>query len=209
MLFSAEEPFDRMRGLSTPRLTIRRMTMKDAADIFAYSRDPRVARHVLWDAHRNIGETRAYIRYMLRKYRMGEPASWAIEYNETGRVIGTIGFMWYQRENSAAEVGYSLSRAYWNQGLMTEALKAVLDFAFSVMHFNRVEAQHESDNPASGKVMQKAGMKCEGTLRQRLFNKGRYVDVVLYSMIRDDFLDAQGATKTHAVSSKERLPGAR
>lgn len=186
MSFYEGEPFDRMQVLTTDRLTIRRMTMRDAGDMFEYSRDPEVARHVLWDAHRNIGETRAYIRYTLRKYRAGEPASWAIELNETGRVIGTIGFMWYQRDNNAAEVGYSLARAYWNQGLMTEALRAVLDFAFKTMRLHRVEAQHEVENPASGAVMRKAGMSYEGTLRQRLFNKGRYVDVALYAALRGD-----------------------
>ena len=190
MSFYEGEPFDRMQGLHTDRLTIRKMAMHDAGDMFEYSRDPEVARHVLWDAHRSIGETRAYIRYTLRKYRMGEPASWVIVLNETERVIGTIGFMWYQRENSAAEVGYSLSRAYWNKGLMTEALRCVLDFAFNVMRIHRVEAQHEIENPASGVVMRKAGMVYEGTLRGRLFNKGRYVDVALYAALRDDLASA-------------------
>ena len=164
--------------------------MHDAGDMFEYSRDPEVARHVLWDAHRSIGETRAYIRYTMRKYRMGEPASWVIELNETGRVIGTIGFMWYQRDNNAAEVGYSLSRAHWNQGIMTEALACVLDFAFGTMGLHRVEAQHEVENPASGAVMRKAGMTYEGTLRGRLFNKARYVDVALYAALRDDYQSA-------------------
>ena len=187
MTFCEESIFSRMKGIRTERLYIRRLTMKDAADMYEYSRDPEVARHVLWDAHRSINETRAYIRYMLRKYRLGEPVSWGIEHLESGKVIGTIGFMWYQRENNSAEVGYSLSRAYWNQGLMTEALKAILKFAFTEMRLHRVEAQHEVDNPASGQVMRKAGLRYEGTLRGRLYNKGRHVDVALYAMLREDF----------------------
>ncbi len=83
-------------------------------------------------------------------------------------------------------MGYSLSRAYLEQGIMTEALSAMLDFAFDEMRLHRVEAQHEVDNPASGAVMRKAGMRYEGTLRGRLFNKGRYVDVALYAMLRED-----------------------
>ena len=117
-----------MQELHTQRLLIRRLAMRDAADLFDYCRDPEVARHVLWDAHLSISESRAYIRYMLKKYRMGEPSSWGIEHLASGRVIGTIGYMWYQRDNNSAEVGYSLSRKYWNQGLMTEALKAVIDY---------------------------------------------------------------------------------
>lgn len=176
-----------MPELTTPRLLLRRLAMHDAADIYHYSRDAEVARHVLWDAHRSIGDSRAYIRYMLRRYRNREPASWAIEYAQTGEVIGTIGFMWIQGDNSAAEVGYSLSRDYWNRGIMTEALKAVIAHGFGAMNLNRIEAQHETTNPASGAVMRKCGMVREGTLRQRLYNKGRYVDVELYAILRKDY----------------------
>jgi len=162
------------------------MTMADAQDIFAYSRDPEVSLHVLWDAHRTIHDSKAYLRYILRQYRQNEPSSWGIELVETGRLIGTIGFMWWNRENRSAEAGYSLSRVYWNQGLMTEALAEVIRFGFEEMHLNRVEAQHETANPASGRVMEKVGMRKEGVLRGRLYNKGRFVDVALYAILRGD-----------------------
>ena len=176
-----------MPDLVTPLLRLRRLTMRDAQDIYRYSRDPEVARHVLWDPHRSIGDSRAYLRYMLRRYRSHEPASWGIEYLETGRIIGTIGFMWIQEDNNAAEVGYSLARDCWGKGIMTEALRAVLQYGFDEMNLNRIEAQHETTNPASGAVMRKCHMQHEGTLRSRLFNKGRYVDVELYAILRRDF----------------------
>ncbi len=181
-----------MPELNTPRLRLRKLTMQDSADIFRYSCDVQVARHVLWDAHRTIGDSRAYLRYMLRRYRQHDPASWGIEHRADGRIIGTIGFMWIQSDNSAAEVGYSLAREYWNQGLMTEALKAVIDYGFGRMNLNRIEAQHETANPASGAVMRKCGMQREGTLRERLYNKGRYVDVELYAILRRDYLAMKG-----------------
>lgn len=176
-----------MPVLDTERLRIRKLTMHDASDIFAYSQDPQVARHVLWDAHRSIGESRAYLRYMLRKYRMNEPASWGIEWKATGQIIGTIGFMWIQSDNAAAEVGYSLSRTFWGKGIMTEALKAVIDYGFCNLNLNRIEAIHEVDNPASGAVMRKSGMQFEGTLRQKLWNKGKFVDVHMYAIVKDDY----------------------
>ncbi len=178
-----------MPTLETPRLRLRKLSMRDAQDIFDYSQDPQVARYVLWEAQTSLSEARSYIRFMLRKYRLGEPASWGIEWKETGRIIGTIGFMWIQRDNAAAEVGYSLSRAYWNRGIMTEALRALLRYGFRSMNLNRIEAQHETENPASGAVMRKCGMQREGTLRQRLLNKGRFVDVELYAILRRDFRD--------------------
>lgn len=179
--------FSSLPTLHTPRLTLRPVRMSDAGDLYEYSSDPQVAQHVLWDAHTSIHQTRGYIRYLLRQYRSAAPSTFVIALRSTGKVVGTIGFMWLQTENRSAEVGYSLSRAYWNQGLMTEALREVLRFGFDKLNLNRIEAQHESDNPASGRVMLKAGMRREGTLRQRIYNKGRYTDVELYAVLRQDF----------------------
>ena len=185
-MFSGGVYFD-MEPIETERLILRRLEMSDAQDIFNYGRDPEVARHVLWEAYSSVGECRAYIRAMQRRYRSGEPSSWGIELKETGRIVGTIGYMWCQEEHSSAEVGYSLARDQWNRGLMTEALEAVIVHSFETLRLNRIEAQHELTNPASGAVMKKCGMRCEGTLRQRLRNKGRYVDVALYAILREDY----------------------
>ena len=176
-----------MPTLETPRLRLRRLTMRDAMDIYSYGCDPQVAKYVLWDAYTSVSEARGYLRYMLRKYRLGEPASWGIEWKATRQIIGTIGFMWIQHDNSSAEVGYSLSRVFWNQGIMTEALQELIRYGFRSLNLNRIEAQHETDNPASGAVMRKCGMTKEGTLRQRLFNKGKYVDVDIYSILRKEY----------------------
>ena len=181
------EVFSHLPTLLTPRLVLRPARMSDAEDMYEYSRDPEVARHVLWDAHTSIHQTRAYLRFLIRQYRNASPATFVIALRGNGKVIGTIGFMWMQTDNRSAEVGYSLSRAYWNQGIMSEALKTVLEFGFTKLGLNRIEAQHESDNPASGRVMIKAGMRHEGTLRQRVYNKGRYADVELYAILRSDF----------------------
>ena len=181
------EAFAHLPRLETNRLLLRPMIMHDAQDIYDYSRDPEVARYVLWSAHRSIGESRAYLRYILRQYRDGAPSSWGIVLKATGRVVGTIGYMAYSEENSTVEIGYSLARPLWNQGLMTEALHAALAFSFERMQIHRVEAQHDAANPASGQVMRKCGMLHEGRLRGRVYNKGRYVDVDLYAMLREDY----------------------
>ncbi len=185
-------PFDTMPEIETESLLLRRMEMRDAQDMYEYSRDPLVAKHVLWDAHTSVSDTKSYLRYMLRKYRAGEPSSWCIVEKSTGKVVGTIGYMWYQKDNSACEVGYSLARRCWNRGYMTQALNAVLDYTFRELGINRVEAQHETDNGASGAVMRKCGMTKEGTLRSRLYNKGRYVDVDLYSILRKEYMSRIG-----------------
>lgn len=185
--------FSRLPVIETPRLTLRKLTMRDAADMYEYAKDPEVARHVLWDAHRSLWETKAFLRFMLRQYRNGMPSSWGIVDKESGRVIGTIGYMSLTPENSTVEIGYSLARSHWNKGLMTEALAAVLQETFTVMKLHRVEALHFSANPSSGRVMEKCGMVHEGHMRQRIWNKGSFHDVELWAMLRRDWMDMHGA----------------
>ena len=176
-----------MPRLETKRLILRRIAMRDAEDIFAYSRDEEVARHVLWSAQKEVGEAKDYCRFMMKRYRCDQPSSWGIIEKATGRLVGTIGYMDYNEDNATVEVGYSLARWLWNGGYMTEALSRVIGYTFENMDINRIEAQHELANPSSGRVMEKCGMKKEGVLRQRLYNKGRYVDVALYAVIREDY----------------------
>ena len=185
-MFSSAYSLFPMPKIETPRLVLRKMTMRDAEDVFAYSRDAQVAKHVLWSAQQNLREAKDFIRLQRSRYRRDEPASWGIILRETGHLVGTIGYMEYNPDHASCELGYSLARPLWNRGYMTEALSAVIDHTFETMDINRIEAQHEVENPASGRVMEKCGMRKEGVLRGRLYNKGRYVDVCLYAILRGD-----------------------
>ena len=184
-----------MPTLETKRLILRRITMRDAKDIFAYSKDPEVARHVLWSAQKDESEARDYCRFMMKRYRCDQPSSWGIIEKATNRLVGTIGYMDHNEDNATVEVGYSLAHWLWNGGYMTEALTRVIEYTFEAMDINRIEAQHELENPSSGRVMEKCGMKKEGELRQRLYNKGRYVDVALYAILKEDYDKIKGSKK--------------
>lgn len=176
-----------MPTLETKRLILRRITMRDAGDIFEYSKDKEVARHVLWSAQKDISEAKDYCRFMIKRYRCDQPSSWGVIDKATNRLVGTIGYMDYNEDNATVELGYSLARWLWNGGYMTEALQRVIEYTFEAMDVNRIEAQHELTNPSSGRVMEKCGMQKEGVLRQRLYNKGRYVDVALYAILKQDY----------------------
>ena len=181
-----------MPTLETKRLILRRINIHDAKDIFEYSKDKEVARHVLWSAQKDISEAKDYCRFMAKRYRNDQPSSWGIIDKATNRLVGTIGYMDYNEDNATVEVGYSLARWLWNGGYMTEALTRVIEYTFESMDVNRIEAQHELENPSSGRVMEKCGMRKEGELRQRLYNKGRYVDVALYAIIKEDYDKLKG-----------------
>ena len=179
--------FSRLPVLETDDLLLRKPAQKDAKDIFCYASDPEVARYVLWEPHRSLSETRSFIRFLRSRIRAGYPSSWVVVLKETGHVIGTIGFIWYSDVNRSAELGYSFSREHWNHGYATQALKSVIDAAFTSLPLNRLEAQHDIRNLASGRVMEKSGLRQEGILRNRIVNKGEYVDVALYAILRSDW----------------------
>ena len=179
--------FTHMPTITTKRLVLRPASMRDADDMYSWCSDPQVARYVLWDAHTSIRTTKNYLRYLIHQYRQGAPSTFVMEHRENGHAIGTIGFIWMDEQCRSCEVGYSMSRDYWNRGLMTEALQALIEFCFLKLKLNRVEAQHDVRNIASGRVMEKAGMRYEGSLRQRVFNKGQFIDVALYAILRSDY----------------------
>ena len=183
----AEDVFRDPPVLETSRMCLRKLRMRDAKMLFQWTSDPEVARYVLWEAHQKIGDTRSYLRYMKSLYRQGLPSSWGMELKESGQVIGTIGIMGWMPEHRSAEIGYSLGKPWWHQGYAPEALARVIQLMFEKTEINRIEAQCDVRNPASARVMEKCGMKREGLLRQRVRNKGEMADVLLYSILREEY----------------------
>ena len=143
---------------------------------------------VLWDTHRSIEDSESFLSFAPEGYRRGDFGGWGIVLKDSGAFIGTCGLdAGYAPEHDRAELGYVLSREHWGKGLMPEAVRAVIAFGFGRMGLNRVEARCIAENTASARVMEKAGMTYEGTLREREFIKGAYRDMKLYSILRREY----------------------
>lgn len=181
------EPARYVPELHTHRLLLRALDTRDVSDVFAYARDPDVARHTLWDPHRSLLDTRAFLDFVLDQHRTGRAFIWGIVHLPDARVIGTIGLANYVSQHSRAEMGFALAKPYWNQGYTSEAVRAVLAFAFRDLQLNRLEAYCKPANTASARVLEKAGMMFEGVLRGREFMKGRFEDLKLYAIVRSDY----------------------
>jgi ribosomal-protein-alanine N-acetyltransferase len=179
--------FGNLPELRTERLKLRRMTLRDAADMFAYASDPDVTRYTSWQPHRSIDDSRAQLARVLARYERGEVAGWGVEHRADARFIGTAGYMRWDVEDRCAEVGFAISRTYWGRGLMTEALRAIVDFGFERMQLNRIEAHCATENIGSYRVMEKVGMRYEGTLRERYLKDDAFVDVRHYSILRREY----------------------
>ena len=174
-------------SIETERLLLRRITMKDVPDIFAYASDPEVTKYVRFVTHKNIKDTHAFIRRVQTSYRKGVTPLWGMQSKATDRLIGAIGFLQWPNLDQRAELGYVVNRKVWGQGYVTEAAKAVCDFAFTKMKVNRIEAGTIVGHTASERVLEKCGFQLEGVLRQREFIKGKFPDVTMYSLLRSDY----------------------
>jgi [ribosomal protein S5]-alanine N-acetyltransferase len=172
--------------LETDRLILRRMTPSDAEAVFAYASDPEVTRYVIWETHRSIEDSRAFLDLVAGKHESGGEPDWGIVYKGDHHFVGTCGIVSWEPDHARAELGYALSRHYWGRGLMVEAVQAMIAFCFDRMNLNRIEARCIAENVASTRVMEKAGMTHEGTLRQREFIKGAYRDIEVYSILRSE-----------------------
>ncbi len=175
--------------LETERLRIRKLSLRDANDLFEYASLPEVAEHVSWDHHRNISDSVRFLRMITAQYDDAMPSPWGIVYKENSKLIGTIGFHIWNSVNSFAEVGYALSKDYWNRGIMTEALNTVLDYGFNRLCLNRIEATCMLDNAASERVLLKCGMKYEGIMQKKIFAKEKFHDLKLFAILKTDFIN--------------------
>ncbi len=173
--------------LCTPRLLLRRLSHRDAPDVFAYACDPEVTRYLPWARHTDMAETNAFIASSAAAVERDEIADWGIALRATNRVIGTIGVVRCDRDHGWAEIGYVLQRDFWNQGIATESCRAVLGFCFNEVGFHRVQARCCTDNAASARVMEKIGMKREGVSREARRLKGAFADYAHFAILRREY----------------------
>ena len=152
------------KSLKTERLRLRKAKLSDAEAIFRqYARDAEVAKYVSWRAHKDIEETREYVRMCLLAWDVGKAFHWVIERREDRELLG---MMIARVAGEKWELGYVLARRYWGRGYMTEALKGIITWAIRQRDIYRVWAVCDVDNAASARVMEKAGMQREGVLRR-------------------------------------------
>lgn len=178
--------------IKTDRLTLREFRMNDAMDMYQnYCSDDEVTKYLTWESHKDVHETFDLLVIWKKQYMDIKNYNWAIEYD--GSVVGGICLIVDNSNGMSAEVGYCLARNLWGKGIITEAVSAVLDFAFMEVGFNRIMAKHDVLNPASGKVMEKAGMQYEGCMRQMLPRKdGSFGDHKIYAILQEDYIASHG-----------------
>jgi ribosomal-protein-alanine N-acetyltransferase len=178
------------KAINTDRLLLRRFELDDAYDMFKnWANDSEVTKFLSWKPHSSVEVTKGIVEHWVNEYKNTNIYDWAIELKEIGEVIGGISIVKLDEKNYSCEIGYCLSRKYWDKGIMSESLKAIIDYLFSEVGLNRIVAKHDTNNVVSGKVMLKSGMKYEGTLRQvKILDNKEFYDLALYAILKNDWL---------------------
>lgn len=146
-------------SIETLRLQLRKFELSDASDMFNHwAGDAEVCKYLSWGPHPSEDISSKRIANWVNHYSYNNSYVWAIVWKNKGTVIGSISVEFSDDYTQSCEVGYCLGKAYWNRGIMTEALHAVMHYLFYEIGYREIKAKHDVLNLASGKVMQKAGM---------------------------------------------------
>ena len=177
--------------IETERLILRQIQASDADALFALFSEGDVMEFSGGKVpHQTVEETRAFIRQLQGWYERHEGIEWGITRKGDDTVIGTCGFYSFDERFYRAETGYELHPAYWRQGIMSEALRAIVAFAFTTIGLHRIEAVVDEGNDRSTGILRKFGFTHEGTLRQRVFFRDRFWNEHHFGLLKDEWKEA-------------------
>jgi len=173
--------------IKTERLRLRPFKLNDAQEMYDnWASDSNVTEFLTWQAHDSVATTKAILKLWVNEYKNHSYYNWGIELE--GELIGSIAVVEQSDEDERCDIGYCIGTDYWNKGYVTESMKAVIDFLFIEVGYNRIQAWHDVKNPASGRVMVKSGMQYEGTLKQMYAHpNGGFRDVNIYSITKSEY----------------------
>ena len=175
--------------LETKRLILRPFQIEDYSSVYTnWASDSEVTKYLTWNPHASKEVSKDYVQFCIDGYKDEKIYQWGIELKETRELIGNISVVHVDDSIDSVELGWVIGRAWWGNGYMSEAASQVVKFLFNEVKVNRIAARHDVNNPKSGRVMQKIGMKYEGTLRQCDRNNQGVVDCVYYSILKEEYL---------------------
>ncbi len=172
--------------LETKRLILRQMRPEDAKAIFRIYGDEEVMRYRDVLAFTRLEEAQQFLEEVRARYEQGEGMHWAITLKGEDSLIGSCGYSWHLGRHFGA-IGYDLARLYWKQGIMTEAIGALLRFGFEVRNLHRIEARVRRGNEASMRLLRRLGFQEEGLLRECLFLNNSFYDVKVFSLLKSEY----------------------
>ena len=173
--------------LETDRLILRQVTNDDAGSLLKYLSDKEVMNYVGLEPFKSIEDSLDEISWYQSILEKKTGIRWGITLKNQGEVIGSCGFLNWVARHYRSEIGFELSKDYWGKGIASEALKAVIQYGFEEMNLQRIEALIEPPNIPSQKLVEKHGFIREGLLRNYEFTCGKFDDLYMYSLLKQEF----------------------
>ena len=196
------------KRIETKRLVLRRFTIEDAEHMYKnWASDEEVTRFLMWPVHESVESTRNLLKTWIEAYAEDTKYEWCIALKENDEPIGSMGVIKIVEKAELMEIGYCISRAWWHQGITSEALAAVMDFLFDEVGVNRVESRHDTRNPHSGQVMKKCGMRYEGTSIEADWNNSGVCDKAFYGLTKSQRSQARGNEADSRSAGTEEKTG--
>lgn len=188
-------------SITTERLSLRWLTPADVPALFAIFGDPEVCRYWSRPALPDHSAAASLHEEIMHSFAERSLFQWGLAERATDRVVGTCTLASLSAEHRRAEIGFALARSAWGHGYVTEALHALLGFAFGTLALHRVEADVDPRNARSIRVLEAIGFQREGYLRERYHLAGELQDAVLYGLLRREWEDGSvGATPQDATA---------
>ena len=182
------EEFGEFPQLETDRLILREMTLDDVEFYFRHFNNDRVVEGSCFSGPKSLEAAKEELElYCIKPFKENRGIRWGIVRKEDNELIGTCGYYDWIKTAHRAEIGYDLNPAYWGQGIMTEALRAVLKHGFEKMGLNRIQVIIDSKNTRSLKLVHRLGFKKEGVLRQSSYFNGQFLDDVCFSLLKKEW----------------------
>lgn len=171
--------------LQTERLSLIEIRQSHLNDYYQLFSDEEVTKYYNIVPFKEEKEAQKYLDWFSSRFKEGLGIRWGIALKGNENIIGTAGFNSFQR-NHRGNIGYDLRPEYWNRGIITEALKAIIPFGFNKLEINRIEAEVMPGNTASEKVLTKLGFKKEGILRDWMYWNENHYDMIMFSLLKND-----------------------
>lgn len=176
------------QNLETPRLLLRKLTVEDVPQYFQrLFSSSQVAEHMLWKPHKDISESAAAVRKAVEGYETGKYYRWGIALKNQNSLIGIIELLRFDEMDGTCSFAYMLGEDFWGMGYGTEAVEAAFGFAFSQLKVSSIISDHFAENPASGAVMRKAGMKYIRTIPEKYEKNGIMHDAAEYRITKEEW----------------------
>ena len=174
--------------LPTERLVLREFTKGDWQAVHEYASDPEVVCYMDWGPNTQE-ETRDFIKRAMASYEKDprQEYQFAVTLEEENRLIGSCGLCVSNPDHQEAWIGYCINRHYWGKGYATEVARRLVAFGFDELKLHRIFATCGPQNERSVSVLEKAGMRREGRLREHKCVKGKWRDSFLYAILNNEW----------------------